>query len=278
MTRTTRRRNWEDRLYGALNAPLLVIVSAGLAGLFGSLRSKIAFDRFERAPYAFGILKAADAAATLGITRIAAVEFGVASGKGLLSMCRIAEAVSRLTGVQIDVVGFDTGNGMPPARDYRDHPEYYGHADFAMPDPGKLRAALPSFAQLVLGDIAETGPAFLKQYDHAIGFVAVDVDYHSSATECLAMLNGPAEKYLPTVPVFFDDVLLDNHNPWCGELLAIEEFNRRGDFRKIAPFTALATKRILKSASWIPQMYALHVLDHAARSVEANTTSTPRVM
>lgn len=278
MAGTTRRRTWDDRLHGALNAPLHVIVSAGLADLFGSLRAKIAYDRFERAPYAFGVLKAADAAAALGVRRIAAIEFGVASGAGLMSLCRIAEAVSQLTGVQIDVVGFDTGKGMPPARDYRDHPEYYGHADFAMPDPEKLRAALPAFAQLVLGDIAETAPAFLMEYGHVIGFVAVDVDYHSSATECLATLNGPAEKYLPTVPVFFDDVLLDNHNPWCGELLAIEEFNQAGAYRKIAPFTALATKRILKSASWIPQMYALHVLDHAGRSVAANTTRAPQAM
>ena len=259
MAGAARGSRWENRLYGALNAPLHVILSAVFAGAFGSLRAKIAFDRFERAPYAFGILKAADQASQLGIPRIAAIEFGVASGKGLLSMCRIAEAVSRLTGVAIDVVGFDTGEGMPHALDYRDHPEYYSHADFAMPDSAALRAELPPNAQLIIGDIRHTAQDFLTRYEHMIGFVAVDVDYFSSAASCLAMLNGPPGKYLPCVPMFFDDVILDNHNPWCGELLAIDAFNRLGDFRKIAPFTALANKRILKSSGWIPQMYAFMV-------------------
>jgi hypothetical protein len=193
-------------------------------------------------------------------------------------MCRIAEAVSQLTGVRIDVIGFDTGAGLPQARDYRDHPEYYSRSDFTMPDPDQLRAKLPSFAQLIIGNIEQTAPDFLSQYQHVIGFVAVDVDYYSSATSCLAMLNGSPAKYLPCVPVFFDDVILDHHNPWCGELLAIDTFNRLGDFRKIAPFTALANKRILKSASWIPQMYALHVLDHPTRTADPGRNVNPRVM
>ncbi|HEV7692926.1 MAG TPA: hypothetical protein VGO52_18975 [Hyphomonadaceae bacterium] len=273
-----RGRSWEDRLYGALNAPLHVIASAAFADMVGSLRTKIAFDRFERAPYAFGILRAADLAAEMGVRRIAAIEFGVASGKGLLSMCRIAEAVSKLTGVGIDVIGFDTGKGMPPALDYRDHPESYAQGDFAMPDPDQLRASLPPFAQLIIGDIEETAQRFLEQSDSVIGFAAVDVDYYSSAVSCLSMLKGPPGRYLPIVPVFFDDVILDAHNPWCGELLAIEEFNQLGDKRKIAPFTALASKRVLKSASWIAQMYALHVLDHPTRSARAGGRPSPRIM
>lgn len=271
-------RSWEDRLYGALNAPWHVIISAALASLFGSLRTKIAFDRFERPPYAFGILKAADLAAEMGIKRIAVVEFGVASGRGLLSMCRIAEAVSKLTGVHIDVVGFDTGAGMPPARDYRDHPESYSHGDFAMPDPERLRASLPAFGQLILGNIEQTAGQFIDQFEGVLGFVAVDVDYYSSATNCLSMLKGQPEKYLPLVPAFFDDVILDVHNPWCGELLAIEEFNKANDLRKIARFTALAGKRILKSASWLEQMYCLHVLDHPTRNARSVGADAPRTM
>lgn len=271
-------RGWENRLQGALNAPLHVIVSAALAGMFGSVRARIAYDRFERPPYAFGILRAADLAAEMGIKRIAAIEFGVASGAGLMSMCRIAEAVSKLTGVTIDVVGFDTGSGMPPARDYRDHPECYSQGDFAMPDQGQLRASLPAFAQLIIGDVEDTVRGFLESYEGRIGFVSVDVDYYSSAVSCLAMLNGPKDKYMPFIPVFFDDVLLDSHNPWCGELLAIAEFNAANALRKIAPYTALSTKRIIKNATWLPQMFALHVLDHSQRTVEAGRAAAQRSM
>jgi hypothetical protein len=70
---------------------------AGSVALFGRLRSKIAFDLYERRPYAFGILRAADEARSLGLDRIAVGEFRVANGVGLRSMGRIARAVSEET-------------------------------------------------------------------------------------------------------------------------------------------------------------------------------------
>lgn len=224
------------------------------------------------------MLKAADEAAKYNIPSISAVEFGVASGGGLLSMCRIAKAVSATTGVMINVIGFDTGSGMPPATDYRDHPEYYFQGDYAPLAVSELLKSLPKNARLIIGDVADTVPSFLSDYEGVIGFVSVDVDYYTSTKSCLALLTGRADKYLPCVPIFFDDVLEDWHNPWCGEQLALEEFNISNPMRKIAPYTALANKRIMKNASWIKQMYALHVLDHKLRSVSANRPDRPRTM
>ena len=267
---------WRHHLRDYLNAPFHVLTLSGLAALFGDLRTRIAFDLFERRPYAFGILTAADEAAKYNIPSICSVEFGVASGCGLLSMCRIAKAVSDATGVMVDVVGFDTGSGMPPATDYRDHPEYYFQGDYAAPAVSELLNSLPKNARLIVGDAAETVPIFLNDYSGVIGFVSVDVDYYTSTKSCLALLTDRADKYLPCIPIFFDDVLEDWHNPWCGEQLAIEEFNARNPMRKIAPYTALANKRIMKHASWIKQMYALHVLDHKLRSVSANMPDRPR--
>ena len=125
---------WRHHFHDALTEPLHIIALSALVSTIGDVRTKIEFDRFECRPYAFGILNAADQAKQHGIKKNSIVEFGVASGRGLLSMSRIATAVSKLTEVEIDVVGFDTGAGMPPAIDYRDHPESYFEGDFA-PSP-----------------------------------------------------------------------------------------------------------------------------------------------
>jgi hypothetical protein len=269
---------WRHHLRDGLAEPMHIRAISVLVALFGGLRSKIDFDLFERRPYAFGILSAADLASQKGIPKIAVIEFGVASGHGLMSMSRIASAVSKMTGIQLDVVGFDTGKGMPPAQDYRDHPEVYFEGDFAPDNIGFLIASLPSNTRVVIGDVSETIPEFVRSYDGVIGFVSVDVDYYSSAKHCLNIFTEDANKYLPWSPVFFDDVLNDSHNPWCGEKLAIVEFNTQHPLRKIAPFNAIRNKRIMKSASWLPQMYCLHVLDHRLRSVSANTIPVPRKM
>jgi hypothetical protein len=272
------RQFWHHHLADGLNAPLHILALATAVGFFGNLRARIAFDLFERRPYAFGVLTAADTAARLGVQRIAVVEFGVASGVGLKSMSRIAEAVSKEVGITIDVIGFDTGKGMPPAIDYRDHPEQYFEGDFAAPDLDALVRSLPANTRLIVGDTRKNIARFTSEYDGTIGFVCVDVDYYSSAKVCLELLSSRDAHCLPWMPVFFDDVLLNSHNPWCGELLAISEFNEANPLRKIAPYTALRDSRIMKNASWIRQMYSLHVLDHEARSVESNKPAQPRKM
>jgi hypothetical protein len=94
----------------------------------------------------------------------------------------------------------------------------------------------------------------------------VDVDYYSSAKKALAVLSGVPELYLPVVPVYLDDIGLDGSNPWTGELLAVEEFNRENRLRKIAPFTELRSRRIFKNSQWIDRMFAAHIHDHAFRS------------
>ena len=140
--------------------PLHLNVLAAFVWLFGSFRMKVAFDLVARQQYAFSILHAAERAKEFGKKGVTIVEFGVASGAGLLNMCKIAENASKSTGVEFRVFGFDTGTGLPPPHNYRDYPEAYREGDFPM-DVDRLRAALPSFATLVIGDIEDTVPIFL---------------------------------------------------------------------------------------------------------------------
>jgi hypothetical protein len=242
--------------------------------LFGSYRAKVAWDLVVRQQYAFPILYAAEAAKKYGYRQITVVELGVAGGAGLINMCRIAERTRAATGIDIRVVGFDTGSGMPPAVDYRDLPEHFQEGDFPM-DFAKLRSALPSFAELVIGEVAETIPAFAQRLspDAPLGFVSVDVDYYSATKAALPILCGDPGAYLPLVPVYLDDIGVDGSNPWTGELLAVGEFNAENAQRKIAPFTLLRSRRIFKNTQWIDCMFAAHIHDHPMRSPSVRRAS-----
>jgi hypothetical protein len=247
--------------------PLHLNLLSAVVAMCGTYRAKVDFDLVVRQQYAFPILYAADAAKQFGYKTVTIIEFGVAGGAGLLNMCRIAERTRAATGIDFRVVGFDTGKGMPAPIDYRDLPESFQAGDFPM-DVERLRRALPDFAELVIGDIADTVPEFLDQLgdDTPIAFVAVDVDYYSSAKKALEVLAGPPQLYLPVVPVYLDDIGVDGSNPWTGELLAVDEFNRENRMRKIAPFTLLRSRRIFKNTQWIDRMFAAHIHDHALRS------------
>lgn len=230
---------------------------------FGTYRMKVNFDLIIRQQYAFPILYAADLASRHGIRRLTLIEFGVANGDGLRNMCRIANRTTKATGVEFNVVGFDTGMGMPPPIDYRDLPEVW-HAGMYKMNQAAVQSSLPNSARLILGDVKQTVPAALSEItaDAPIGFIALDVDYYSSAKSALAIFNGKPEQYLPLVSLYLDDIDADYCTPWTGELLAVNEFNQQSDTRKIAPFTLLRSKRIFKNTQWIDRMYAAHIHDH----------------
>lgn len=258
---------WKRLLHERMTEPLHLNVVSLFVALFGSFRSKVAFDLVIRQQHAYGILAAADLAKSQGITTVALLEFGVASGAGLLNICQVAKSVTAATGVEFLVFGFDTGKGMPPPRSYKDHPELYQEGDFPM-DSAALQARLPANARLMLGDLTTTVPQFLASADPSvpIGFVSIDVDYYSSSVDALRVLAGAPQRYLPRVVIYLDDVHFDSHNSWCGEQLAVNEFNQAHDFRKIEHHSFFRGSRIMKNASWIDHMVTLHVLDHPIRS------------
>jgi len=190
---------WERILRERLTEPLHLNCLSLLVWALGSYRAKIAFDLVVRQWNAYGILKAADHAKALGIRRVSVVEFGVAAGAGLMNMAEIARRVTRMTGVQFSLYGFDTGQGMPAPTDYRDHPDLYQQGECGM-DVVALRKALPANAQLVLGDLSDTVGPFIRSLSprEPIGYVSVDVDYYSSTVSALRLLTAHPEKYCPS--------------------------------------------------------------------------------
>lgn len=269
-------RIWKEIMLQRLTEPLHLNALCLPVALFGGFQRKVTFDLVMRQEYAFGLLKAADIAKSLGISEIAALEFGVGNGAGLLNMAALGSRVAKETGVMIRTYGFDTGVGMPPPKDHRDHPEYYFTGDFPMGDKDRLIAALPEEAEIIIGDVGDTAKSSLEKISCPIGFISVDVDYYSSALDCLEILKGDAGSYLPYVVMYFDDIEMLGHSPFAGELLAIDDFNAATEMRKINPYGFLAQNRVFSRAKWIQHMFVAQIFDHPHRQIDRQRPAQPK--
>lgn len=216
-----------------------------------------------RSQYLWPLLHAAHAARALGVPRIAALEFGVAGGNGLLALERAAAAATRLSGTEVEIYGFDTGTGMPPPADPRDAPWLVEPSIFRM-DEAALRARL-NRAQLVLGPVGETVPQWARSEHAPVGFIAFDLDYYSSTMEAFGVLEGDVgERMMPRVMSYFDDVFGQGWTDFMGVRAAIDKFNATHDQRKIGKIHGLRFE--LPPADfneqWHEKLYVIHLFDH----------------
>jgi hypothetical protein len=228
---------------------------------FGSLGTRVKYGVFDRPHYAYGVYCAADQAKRLGLKAISIIEFGVAGGRGLLALERIAGLVAKQLDIQIHVIGFDSGKGMPAPVDYRDLPHVWDTGFYQMDEP-KLRAALSPSTELVVGPVEATVPAWIPKA--SVGFVAFDLDYYSSTKSAFRLFQLASSTCLPRTYCYFDDLMWPEHachNDYTGELCAIREFNQEHSDKKICPIHMLRHIR-LHEASWNEMMYVLHDFTH----------------
>lgn len=239
----------------------------------GSLETRMEYGVFPYPNYAYGVYWSALLAKRLEMPRITVLELGVAGGRGLLALERASTAIEDHVGVGIDVVGFDSGSGMPAPSDYRDLPHIWGEGFYKM-EPEKLQQRLTR-ARLILGDVRETIPEWMNTEQAApIGFVAFDLDYYSSTKAALDLFRGPAASHLPRVHCYFDDLAgndLSCMNQYVGEYLAIEEFNQESPERKLCRIEQLRLSRA-RWEIWQDRMYAFHNFAHP----QYNTLVIPR--
>ena len=223
----------------------------------------IRWGAVERPHYAYIVYQAAELARRLGVQRISVIEFGVAGGRGLLNLEHHAKRVSQLTGVNIDVYGFDTGEGLPPPIDYRDLPYIWKSSHFRM-DQHALQAKLKN-ARLVLGNVADTVGSFVEQYAPApIGAIAFDLDYYSSTIEAFRIFNIPEARRQPRIFCYFDDIFssdLGHVGPAVGVPLAINEFNRNNTESVLSELNHLEFE-YRPVRRWHRQIYSFCDFDH----------------
>jgi hypothetical protein len=225
-------------------------------------------DRVARAPYAFGVWLATLEAQRMGISKLQIFEFGVAQGDGLVNLCGICELFASSTGMQFEIYGFDSDSGMPRLEGYRDHPELWHQGQFKS-DHDAIRRKLTPNASLISGNIKDTVGDFCRNKlseQSPVGFVSIDVDLYSSTVPIFDLFKHRPACYLPTTILYFDDINdLLTCNKWCGEMLAIREFNEANDLRKMEE---MRVRQNHPPAGWHDHIYGLHVLDHPVRTGE----------
>jgi len=209
--------------------------------------------------YVWGVLSGTDLAKVLGFQKISVLEFGVANGRGLISLEKIASCVEKIYGISIDVYGFDTGKGMPKPQDYRDLPNLWTEGYFSM-DFNRLKNDLIN-AQLIIGDVKDTIQDFLNSAPAPIAFVAFDLDMYSSTMDAFRLFDAGSNLLLPRVNCHFDDILMYTFGDHVGERLAISDFNDSHKRRKISRIYGLEYL-FGRRDSWTECAFLAHFFDH----------------
>jgi hypothetical protein len=211
--------------------------------------------------YQYGILTGANSAKRDGRPAITVIEFGVASGGGLLAMERHARAIEHTTSVKIAVIGFDSGAGLPTFCDHRDHPDLWKPGDYRFDISAVEKQIDQRRTRIIVGDVRETVPAFLQSGDFApIGFVSFDLDIYSSTIAALQILGAEARRVLRQTPLYFDDIDFINNHRWAGELLAIREFNNTYENVKIDKWYGIRIGKPFPEAHYWNKMMVAHDL------------------
>ena len=228
----------------------------------GSVADRVQYGIFDYPHYAYGVYWSAYLASRLRLPRVAAIEFGVAGGRGLLALEKASMEIEHALGIEIDVIGFDNGSGMPAPVDYRDLPPICAQGFYKM-DYDALKKHIKK-AILIMGVVNETVGEWVRTSTVPVGFVAFDLDYYSSTKSALSIFDGSAATHLPRVHCYFDDVSSNEvacMNPYVGELLAIQEFNDSHESRKISRIELLREQRP-RYEPWQGKTYVMHDFQH----------------
>lgn len=243
---------------------ILNILAIKLIARFGLGRydQRLRIGAVERPSYGHCVYNGAVLAKKLGYQRVSVLEFGVAGGKGLLNLEYHALQTSNLLSVDIDIYGFDTGEGLPEPLDYRDLPYHWKKGFFSM-DLSRLQSKLKK-AKIVLGDVNTTINGFFEEYNPSpIAAIMFDLDFYSSTVASLKIFDADDKYFLPRIFCYFDDVVgseIELYNDFTGMRLAIHEFNRSHESKKFGLAYYLLSRRL--NQPWYYNIFIYHNFRH----------------
>ena len=231
-------------------------------GKTSQYETKILKSLLPRSHYAYCCLNAAKQASRLGLKKISVIEFGCAGGAGLIDLENICSEITRLTNVNFEIYGFDSGKGLPKPQDYRDLPYHWREGFFKM-NQNSLETRLTK-AKIIYGDVKNTVKKFFEEYKPAtIGCVFHDLDYYSSTKASFQIFERNEKFFLPRSFHYFDDIIGDDivlYTNYTGERLAIKEFNEKFKNKKFDKCYHLITN--IEYKTWYFQIRILHLFDH----------------
>jgi hypothetical protein len=246
--------------------PLRVVAARKAIQAFSlfSYEDRLKSCAVDRPHYGHCLYEAARLATRLDYPRVSAIEFGCGGGNGLLNAETHILELEKIFPVKFELYGFDTGEGLPPPKDYRDFPHYFRSGNFKM-DAEQVRSRL-NRAKLIIGNVKDTcGKFFAERKAAPVGCIFHDLDFYSSTKDAFALFEAGHSHFLPRVFMYFDDINGDNTwlvNEFAGELLAIDEFNRDHRSQKIAVNRAM--RRMYSEHAWGNQIYVYHDFQHPA--------------
>jgi hypothetical protein len=217
-----------------------------------------------RPHYAYLVLKTFQEARRLGYNKFSILEFGCAGGSGLVDLEYMVHRINRFFNYDVQIFGFDAGEGLPPSKDYRDVLYLWQQGDFKM-NKEKISKKNLKITKIIIGDVKDTIKDFTSKYNpYRVGLVIQDMDYYSSTKVSLDwFLNLEDSLIFPRTRFYFDDTLFTSEN--IGELLAIKEFNNENANLKLDKVELEAEFLSRKWKDWIflgKKFYLLHKFNH----------------
>ena len=123
---------------------------------------KFIVSKFSKPYYAYTVYHAIKLAMKLGHSRVSVIEFGVASGKGLICLETITSQLEELFDIKIDIYGFDLGTGLLAPKNSMDLKYWFQSGQYKMNEES-LRSKLKK-SKLIIGDVNETIDRFINEY------------------------------------------------------------------------------------------------------------------
>lgn len=156
------------------------------------------------------------------------IELGVAGGNGIKSILKYKRKIEKILNIKINIIGFDTGTGLPNSHLKQDLPYFWKHGDYRNNNLKDLEKEDNSI-KIYEGNISSTIDKYILENKSKIGLIFFDLDLYSSTKLFLDKIEELSQNklLLPRVFCYFDDLFVADYtlNDINGEPLAIEEFN-----------------------------------------------------
>ena len=172
----------------------------------------------------------------LGYNEINIIELGVAGGNGIRSLVKYKKKIEEILEIKINIIGFDTGTGLPNTTLKEDLPFFWKQGDYTNKNLSDLEKE-DQCIKIYEGDISSTLDKFISETKNKIGLIIFDLDLYSSTKLFLDKIPelSKGNLLLPRIFCYFDDLFvadycLDDVN---GEPLAISQFNKQFEDLKL---------------------------------------------
>ena len=241
------------------------IINKGYYNLFKIFKNNnyyfnlIKKGKLPRPHYALGLFLSSFLAKELKVKKISALEFGCWKGEALFDMEIFAKDIEKIMDVNIEIYGFEGGEGLPQSQDYKDRLYQFS--------PGEMKTGSDNYfnkltrTKTFFGTFKDTVNQFTNTNHAPIGCIFNDADYFSSTLDSFEVLKN-LNKLMPKVYLYFDD--LNFSSSLTGELGAINEFNKKNNIQ-IENIPEFAEYLSLYWRKWIflaKRFYMVHNFEH----------------